>query len=177
MILKMRSSSIPAGSSCAVVGPSGSSKSMLLRRLMRMYNVTSGQISMDSVSPQQPLCWTLLERPLLQAVCCCVHVCACLTSAVARSESKCRQTWLESCHQLSQLLDWTLARVAGVNVRDLRQASLRSCVAVVPQDTVLFNDTVINNVAYGRPGASRMEILEAASAPCVLHLARRCAAW
>lgn len=47
-------------------------------------------------------------------------------------------------------------------MRDLKQADLRSNVAVVPQDTVLFNDTVLNNVAYGRPGASRADILEAA---------------
>ena len=51
---------------------------------------------------------------------------------------------------------------AGINVRDLQQASLRQQVAVVPQDTVLFNDTVFNNVAYGRPGADPADVITAA---------------
>lgn len=50
----------------------------------------------------------------------------------------------------------------GIDVKDLRQASLRSAVAVVPQDTVLFNETILANIAYGRPGASREEIIRAA---------------
>ena len=51
---------------------------------------------------------------------------------------------------------------AGINVRDLQQASLRQQVAVVPQDTVLFNDTVFNNVGYGRPGADPADVITAA---------------
>ena len=50
----------------------------------------------------------------------------------------------------------------GVEVRQLKQASLRSAVAVVPQDTVLFNETILANIAYGRPGASRADIIRAA---------------
>lgn len=42
------------------------------------------------------------------------------------------------------------------------QASLRAAVAVVPQDTVLFNDTLLSNIAYGKPSASREEIVQAA---------------
>lgn len=42
------------------------------------------------------------------------------------------------------------------------QSSYRSAVAVVPQDTVLFNDTILRNVAYGRPQASNDEIVQAA---------------
>ena len=42
------------------------------------------------------------------------------------------------------------------------QASLRSAVAVVPQDTVLFNDTILNNIGYGRPEAPEDEIIKAA---------------
>jgi ATP-binding cassette subfamily B protein len=52
--------------------------------------------------------------------------------------------------------------VDGVDVRDLAQASLRAAIGVVPQDTVLFNDTIRYNIAYGRPGASQAEIEEAA---------------
>jgi ATP-binding cassette subfamily B protein len=52
--------------------------------------------------------------------------------------------------------------VDGVDVRQLTQASLRSAIGVVPQDTVLFNDTLEYNIAYGRPGASRAEVERAA---------------
>ena len=52
--------------------------------------------------------------------------------------------------------------VDGRDVRDLTQASLRAAIGVVPQDTVLFNDTIRYNIAYGRPGASQAEVEEAA---------------
>ena len=52
--------------------------------------------------------------------------------------------------------------VDGVDVRDLTQVSLRAAIGVVPQDTVLFNDTIRYNIAYGRPGASQAAIEEAA---------------
>ena len=54
--------------------------------------------------------------------------------------------------------------VNGRDIRDVTQASLRACLGIVPQDTVLFNDTVFYNIAYGRPDASRAEIIEAARA-------------
>ncbi len=50
----------------------------------------------------------------------------------------------------------------GVDVRDLTQVSLRAAIGVVPQDTVLFNDTIAYNIAYGRPGASQDDIEHAA---------------
>jgi ATP-binding cassette subfamily B protein len=52
--------------------------------------------------------------------------------------------------------------VNGVDLRDLRQASLRGAIAIVPQDTVLFNDTIRYNIHYGRPGATEAEVIEAA---------------
>ncbi len=52
--------------------------------------------------------------------------------------------------------------VDGVDVRDLTQDSLRRAIGVVPQDTVLFNDTIRYNIAYGRPNTSGAEIEEAA---------------
>ncbi|MFN3260172.1 MAG: ABCB family ABC transporter ATP-binding protein/permease [Pikeienuella sp.] len=52
--------------------------------------------------------------------------------------------------------------VNGQDVRDVTQASLRAAVGVVPQDTVLFNDTIRYNIAYGREGATEEEIVEAA---------------
>lgn len=53
-------------------------------------------------------------------------------------------------------------RIDGVDVRDLKLASLRSKISIVAQDTFLFNTTVAANIGYGRPGASEEEIREAA---------------
>jgi ABC-type transport system involved in Fe-S cluster assembly fused permease/ATPase subunit len=52
--------------------------------------------------------------------------------------------------------------IDGQNLRDVTQDSLRRAVGVVPQDTVLFNDTIYYNIAYGRPAALRAEVEEAA---------------
>jgi ATP-binding cassette subfamily B protein len=54
--------------------------------------------------------------------------------------------------------------VNGLDLRDLKQASLRDAIAIVPQDTVLFNDTIRYNIHYGRPGATEEEVTEAAKA-------------
>ena len=53
-------------------------------------------------------------------------------------------------------------KINGYDIRTLTQASLRRAVGIVPQDTVLFNDTVYYNIAYGRPSASRAQVEEAA---------------
>jgi ATP-binding cassette subfamily B protein len=52
--------------------------------------------------------------------------------------------------------------IDGQDVRDVTQESLRRAIGTVPQDTVLFNDTIRYNIAYGRPGASENEIIAAA---------------
>jgi ATP-binding cassette subfamily B protein len=52
--------------------------------------------------------------------------------------------------------------IDGQDLRGLTQDSLRAAIGVVPQDTVLFNDSILYNLAYGRPGASRAEIEQAA---------------
>jgi ATP-binding cassette subfamily B protein len=54
--------------------------------------------------------------------------------------------------------------IAGQDIRKVTQASVRQAIGIVPQDTVLFNDTVGYNIAYGRPGASRSDVEEAARA-------------
>ena len=59
-------------------------------------------------------------------------------------------------------VDGGAVRVDGHDVRDVTQSSLRAAFGVVPQDTVLFNDTIYYNIAYGRPGASPAEIEDAA---------------
>lgn len=52
--------------------------------------------------------------------------------------------------------------IDGQDIRQVTQASLRAAIGIVPQDTVLFNDTIYYNVAYGRPGASPAEVEQAA---------------
>ncbi len=54
--------------------------------------------------------------------------------------------------------------IDGQDLREVTQASLRAAIGIVPQDTVLFNDTVEYNIAYGRPGATRAEVEAAAKA-------------
>jgi ATP-binding cassette subfamily B protein len=54
--------------------------------------------------------------------------------------------------------------IDGQDIRAVTQASLRAAIGIVPQDTVLFNDTVLYNIAYGRPGATREEVEAAAKA-------------
>ena len=55
-------------------------------------------------------------------------------------------------------------KVGNADIRDLRQSSLRSAIGIVPQDTVLFNDTIYYNIQYGRPQATRDEVIAAAQA-------------
>ncbi len=58
-------------------------------------------------------------------------------------------------------------RIDGQDLRDITQESLRAAIGIVPQDTVLFNDTIEYNIAYGRPGASREDIVAAARAASI----------
>jgi len=54
--------------------------------------------------------------------------------------------------------------VNGVDIREVRQASLRAAIGIVPQDTVLFNDSIRYNIHYGRTEATEEEVVEAARA-------------
>jgi ATP-binding cassette subfamily B protein len=58
--------------------------------------------------------------------------------------------------------------IDGQDIRQVTQASLRRAIGIVPQDTVLFNDTVEYNIGYGRPGATRAEV-EAAARAAHIH--------
>jgi len=60
-------------------------------------------------------------------------------------------------------------RIDGQDIRHVTQDSLRAAIGVVPQDTVLFNDSIYYNIAYGRPDASREEVVEAARAAHILR--------
>ncbi|MGJ9420522.1 ABCB family ABC transporter ATP-binding protein/permease [Massilia sp. CMS3.1] len=57
--------------------------------------------------------------------------------------------------------------IDGQDIRSVTQASLRSTIGIVPQDTVLFNDSIEYNIAYGRPGASKEDIVAAARAASI----------
>jgi ATP-binding cassette subfamily B protein len=59
--------------------------------------------------------------------------------------------------------------IDGQDIRDVTQESLRSAIGIVPQDTVLFNDTLYYNIAYGKPDATREQVVEAARAAHILH--------
>jgi ATP-binding cassette subfamily B protein len=67
---------------------------------------------------------------------------------------------------LFRFYDVSAGRVSinGVDTRDLTQASLRAAIGIVPQDTVLFNDTILYNIHYGRPEASLAEVVDSARA-------------
>jgi ATP-binding cassette, subfamily B, heavy metal transporter len=54
--------------------------------------------------------------------------------------------------------------IAGQDIKQVTQASVRRAIGIVPQDTVLFNDTVEYNIAYGKPGSTRAEVEAAAQA-------------
>ncbi len=57
--------------------------------------------------------------------------------------------------------------IDGQDIRNVTQASLRAAIGIVPQDTVLFNDTIEYNIAYGKPGSSKDDIIAAARAASI----------
>ena len=59
-------------------------------------------------------------------------------------------------------VDGGVVSIDGQDVRGVTQGSLRAAIGIVPQDTVLFNDTIYYNIAYGQPDASEAEVWEAA---------------
>ena len=64
--------------------------------------------------------------------------------------------------------------VNGRDIRELTQDSLRAAIGIVPQDTVLFNDTILYNIQYGRPQAAPAEVIDAARAAPIPSSSRRC---
>ena len=98
-ILKNINLAVDAGTTTAIVGPTGSGKSTISRLLLRFYDPQAGRILID-----------------------------------------------------------------GQDLRALTQHSLREAIGIVPQDTVLFNDTIYYNIAYGNPKANEDQVLAAAEA-------------
>ncbi len=149
---------IPAGKTVAVVGPSGSGKSTLARLLYRFYDV--------GVPPRSPASRGSLA---LQAA---VPPESAPLRAVPTGEGRSGAAALSPEGAAVTLGrpggDGGSIRIAGQDIRAVTQASVRAAIGIVPQDTVLFNDTVEYNIAYGRPGADRATV-EAAARAARIH--------
>ncbi len=101
------------------------------------------------------------ERPILKGIS--LDVKAGETVAIVGSSGSGKSTIGRLLFRFYDVNDGALV-IDGQDVRDVTQDSLHSEIGVVPQDTVLFNDTILYNIAYGRPEATRSEIEEAARA-------------
>lgn len=68
------------------------------------------------------------------------------------------------CQLIPRFYDVTAGaiRIDGTDIRDVTKASLRGCVGIVQQEVFIFPDTIMENIRYGRPGASDEEVIEAA---------------
>ena len=99
------------------------------------------------------------RRPVLKGID--LHIPAGRTLAVVGRSGSGKSTLARMLFRLYQPTSGELL-VDGLRVEDIALASLRGAIAVVPQDTVLFHDTLIANVAFGRPGATAEEIAKAA---------------
>lgn len=101
------------------------------------------------------------QRPILQGVD--LNIGAGETVAIVGSSGSGKSTVGRLLFRFYDVNEGALL-IDGQDVRDVTQESLHAQIGVVPQDTVLFNDTVHYNIAYGRPGASEEEIRAAAKA-------------
>ena len=128
---------IPAGKTVAVVGPSGSGKSTLARLLYRFYDVSNH----DGTGPQG-----LTEPP--------------------RSPALRGPLPPEGAEATLGRPGGDFGRIAinGQDIREVTQSSVRQAIGIVPQDTVLFNDTIEYNILYGRPDAGHEAAVAAAKA-------------
>ena len=99
------------------------------------------------------------ERPILKGLS--VHVPAGRTLAIVGPTGAGKSTINRLLYRFYDVTSGQI-RIDGQDIRDVTQDSLRAAIGVVPQDTVLFNDTIRYNIAYGRPGATQDQIEHAA---------------
>jgi len=85
------------------------------------------------------------------------------TVAVVGSSGAGKSTLARLLYRFYDVQDGRIT-IGGQDIKQVTQASVRSAIGIVPQDTVLFNDTVEYNIAYGKPGATHDEVVEAARA-------------
>ncbi len=118
--------------------------------------VTGGEVELDRVSfSYDP------ARPILKGVS--LKVGAGQTVAIVGPSGSGKSTIGRLLFRFYDVTGGAL-RIDGQDVREVTQDSLHRLIGVVPQDTVLFNDTVLYNIAYGRPDASREDLIAAAKA-------------
>ena len=101
------------------------------------------------------------ERPILKGVS--LEVPAGRTVAIVGSSGSGKSTIGRLLFRFYDVVSGSLS-IDGQDVRDVTQQSLHDAIGVVPQDTVLFNDTIRYNIAYGRDGATEEEVIAAAKA-------------
>ncbi|MCT8328108.1 ABCB family ABC transporter ATP-binding protein/permease [Albidovulum sediminis] len=118
--------------------------------------VTGGEVELDRVSFAYDA-----ARPILKGVS--LKVGAGQTVAIVGPSGSGKSTIGRLLFRFYDVTGGAL-RIDGQDVREVTQDSLHRLIGVVPQDTVLFNDTVLYNIAYGRPDASREELIAAAKA-------------
>lgn len=118
--------------------------------------VTGGEVELDNVEfGYEP------TRPILKGVSICVKPGS--TVAIVGPSGSGKSTIGRLLFRFYDVTGGAL-RIDGQDVRDVTLESLHAAIGVVPQDTVLFNDTIYYNIAYGRPEASREEVVAAAKA-------------
>ncbi|MEM6407092.1 MAG: ABC transporter ATP-binding protein/permease [Pseudomonadota bacterium] len=116
--------------------------------------VTKGEVELQDVSFGYDV-----DRPILQGVS--LKVEAGHTVAIVGPSGSGKSTIGRLLFRFYDAVGGAL-KIDGQDVRDVTQDSLHAQIGVVPQDTVLFNDTILYNIAYGRPEATRAEIEKAA---------------
>ena len=126
----------------------------------KLLKVNGGEIVLDDVSFGYDK-----ERPILKGVS--LTVPAGQTIAIVGPSGSGKSTIGRLLFRFYDVTGGAL-RIDGQDVRDVTQTSLHDNIGVVPQDTVLFNDSVLYNIAYGRPEATRAEI-EAAAKAAKIH--------
>ena len=104
-------------------------------------------------------------RPILQDIS--LHIPAGKTVAVVGPSGSGKSTLARLLFRFYDVQQGEIL-IAGQNIQTVTQASVRQAIGIVPQDTVLFNDTVEYNIAYGQPGASREQV-EAAARAARIH--------
>ena len=117
-------------------------------------DVSDGEIRFDNVHFHYDE-----ERPILKGIS--FHVPAGKTVAIVGPSGAGKSTISRLLFRFYDVVKGSIT-IDGQDLREVRQVSLRSHIGMVPQDTVLFNDTIGYNVGYGRSGASEAEIKEAA---------------
>lgn len=129
---------IPPGKTVAVVGPSGSGKSTLARLLYRFYDVGNQQDTGPHGAGHEPPRSPAARGPLPPEG---------AEAGLGRPGA-----------------DFGRITINGQDIREVTQSSVRQSIGIVPQDTVLFNDTIEYNILYGKPDAGHEAAVAAASA-------------